>query len=152
MITKQSFIEWNPMLYLGVPLIDKQHEKMIQLVNNLYSACLQKNESAGHNIAETINEAVNFLKYHLVTEEKMMLLLEYPEYMSQKKEHEGFIMEILNQINSLTDKNQRFPNRFFHLLKEWLMLHIIVCDKKFTEYLLNLKNNEKLQSLFPKPV
>ena len=148
---KRAYIEWDTRFKIGIPLIDKQHERLVQLTNNLYLACLDGRERAHEHFIETAKEVVNYINYHFTTEEKMMLLFEYPGYPDHRIEHQRFVKDVLAQIQSFSTQKNLAPNRFIQFLKEWILSHIAVNDKATAEYILSLKNNDKLQILFPKP-
>ena len=150
MIAKQVIIEWNDRLKLGIPLVDRQHERLVDLTNILYIACLQSTETANHFFIKAAHDAIDYASYHFTTEEKMMIFLEYPGYQSHKKEHGEFVKEVMIQEKKFI--SDRFvPNRFVHFLKEWILSHIAVIDKAMVSYILGMKYHEKLLSFFPKP-
>ena len=149
MKVKHAFIEWEDRFKLGINLIDRQHEKLVELTNNLHMACLQGTKSANNNFIETVHEVVNYVRYHFSTEEKLMLIVNYPKYPFHKKEHEAFIREILVQTQLFTNNSHLVPNRFVYFLKEWILSHIAVCDKVTVDYIISTKLHEKLEQLFP---
>ena len=152
MIKTHTFIEWNACLIHGVKLIDNQHEKLVNLTNNLYIACCEGKETADQCFIETARETVKYVNYHFSTEEQMMLFLMYPHYQTHKKEHEKFIREILCQTQMFTEHKALVPNRFVQFLKDWVLSHIAVCDKALAEFVLNLKNRDKLEIIFSRSV
>ena len=145
-----KIIEWDARFMLGFSLFDKQHEKLAQLTNQLYFACLQGSKTANRCFEDALHEAVAYVKYHFATEEKMMFLLDYPDFSTHKKTHESFIKEVLNQSQSFSANSHLAPNRFVHYLKDWILSHIAVSDKVMVEFILHNKYHEKLQLLFPK--
>ena len=145
-----SFIEWDARLILGIPLIDKQHEKLVQLTNNLHLACLQSTETASAGFMAAVREAVNYVQQHFTTEEKMMLLFDFPEFTAHKGKHEGFVIEFLTQTQKFINRRHLAPNRFVYFLKDWILSHIAVNDKVFAEFVLQTRQHEKLEQLFPK--
>ena len=135
---------------LNVPIIDAQHEKLVQLTNDLYLACLQNSETASIYFIEVVHKVVDYVRYHFTVEEKMMLLFEYPDYSSHKKEHENFVREILIETQKFSSKKHLVPNRYVQYLRDWILSHIAVCDKALADYILSVKDNHKIQRLFPK--
>ena len=150
MKVKHTLVEWEDRFVIGIPIVDKQHQRLVELTNDLYLACLQNTETANRRFMEALHEAVEYVRYHFSTEEKMMLLLEFPDYVTHKKEHESFILEILAQTKKFTIKNHLVPNRFVHYLKEWILSHIALCDKAMADFFLHTKYHEKLVHLFPR--
>ena len=127
-------VEWNDRFKLGIPLIDSQHANLIQQTNNLYWSCLQNTELANRYFIETAREAVNYVKHHFSTEEKLMLISKFRGYTTHKKEHEAFIKEVLSMTQDFTNKKNFVPNRFVRFLQEWVLSHIAVCDKEMADY------------------
>ena len=151
MNTRPLVIEWSDRLKLGIPLVDRQHERLVELTNNLYFACLKSPEIANSFFINATNEAIEYVQYHFSSEEKMMIFLEYPGYSTHKMQHHSFVMEVLRQSSKLPTGRSLAPNRFVYYLKEWVLSHIAVDDKAMVNYILSLKNHEKLLNLFPKP-
>ena len=151
MIRTHDFVEWNTRLTFGIRLIDDQHEKLVNLTNNLHLACLESQETANRYFIEVAREAVKYVHYHFSTEEQVMLFLRYPHYLTHKKEHEIFVKEILRQTQMFSDQKNLVPNRYVQFLKDWVLSHIAVCDKSLAEYILNEQNNDKLELLLCKP-
>ena len=149
MTKSNSFIEWSVRLKIGIPLIDSQHQKLVNATNELHDACRQSREVAKSSFIDVARKVAAYVQYHFSVEEKMMLLLEFSDYPAHKREHELFVREILEQIKNFSNQKAFVPNRFVYFLKEWILSHIAVCDKAMAEYVLNLKNNKKLQRLFP---
>ena len=79
----------------------------------------------------------------------MMLLFEYPDYPTHKKEHENFTKEVLLQTQKFSEQKNLAANRFVRFLVDWILSHVAVCDKAMASYLLSLKDTNKLQQLFP---
>ena len=144
-------IEWSDRLKLGIPLIDRQHERLVELANNLHLACLKSSDTANSFFMNATSEAIEYVKYHFSTEEKIMLFLEYPEFSIHRAQHHSFVMEVLRQSAKLPTGRSLAPNRFVYFLKEWILSHIAVSDKAMVDYILKLKNHDKLLNLFPKP-
>ena len=144
-----DFIVWEDRLKLGIPLIDRQHEKLVKLTNNLYLACLQDTKTANSNFIKTVHEVVGYVRYHFSTEEKLMLLVDFPDFSFHKNEHTDFIKQVLVQTKLFTNNSHLVPNHYVHFLKEWILSHIAVHDKAAADFILNTENHEKLELLFP---
>ncbi|MCL2070119.1 MAG: hemerythrin family protein [Treponema sp.] len=148
MIKKSNLIEWEKRYMLGVPLIDGQHKELVRLTNDLHFACRDSRETANDCFIRVAREAVNYVRYHFSTEEKMMLLLMFPHFNEHKKHHESFVKEILHQTKMFSEQQNLVPNRFVHFLKDWVLSHIAVRDKVFAEYVLSLRDADKLEMMF----
>jgi hemerythrin len=140
----KEFVEWKDRYVLGLPLIDKQHKKLFEMTNLLYTGCLMGEEKARLFFEETIHKAVEYVRYHFSTEEKIFLLINYPGYAAHKKEHENFIKEILQCTKDFENGKNFIPNLFVRFLRDWTTTHIAVSDKLYADYIFDLKKRGKL--------
>jgi hemerythrin len=125
-------VQWDEAFSVGVPVIDGQHKELVRMTNALFEGC----ERGGATIVyfmRTIQGAVNYAKIHFATEEKYMVQVDYPDYEVHKREHESFVGEVLHQVR-LFERNQTQPMDFALFLKNWLLNHIAVSDKKFSPF------------------
>ena len=137
-------------LILGIPVIDKQHEDLFRILNKLHLLCSKTVESGNYTLMQAAYEAIDYIKYHFRTEEKLMGLLGFPGFSHHKREHDNFLIELLNHYNQLKEDNNLAPNSFVSLLREWAFPHFEVYDKVFADFLLNMKHHAKIKQIFAK--
>ncbi|MDR2434120.1 MAG: bacteriohemerythrin [Treponema sp.] len=132
-------VEWDNRYSVGIQLIDDQHKKLIEMTNTLYKGCLEGDEAARSYFMETIHETVDYVKYHFSAEEKLLGNVKYPELAEHKREHEDFVKKVLEEVGTFQSGKKFVPNVFVRFLKDWVLTHIAVQDKKYAQYILNLK-------------
>ena len=140
-----DYIEWDERFMLGIPVIDKQHENLVRICNNLHWSCLKGQETLNHHFINSAHEAIEYVRHHFSTEEKMMNLFDYSEFPEHKKEHEYFVREILNCYKNFQDGIDFAPNHFVNFIKEWILSHITVTDKEFADFFLSMDHYGKLK-------
>jgi hemerythrin len=145
-----NVIEWDNRYALGIPLIDDQHKKLIDMANKLYVGCLSGDETARAYFMNAIREAVDYVRYHFSTEENMLARIKYPGLAAHKKEHEAFVKEIIRQVGDFRSGKKFVPNIFVRYLRDWVLTHIALSDKLYADYLVNLKKEGTLLSLIEK--
>jgi hemerythrin len=145
MTENQNFSLLDEQLLLGIPVIDRQHVNLMRITNNLHLTSLKSSEIANFRFIQAVHEAVGYLQYHFKTEEKLMLLLDFSEVLSHRREHEQFIWEIMTHSECLKNGDGTNPKRFVLLFNEWLNFHIGTSDKAFADFFLNMKNYGKLK-------
>jgi hemerythrin len=133
------FVEWDNRYSVGIPLIDDQHKELIRLTNELYKSCLAGEETAKTNFMAAVKGTVDYVKYHFGVEEKLLQNVKYPEFAEHKKAHEEFVKHILGEVQDFQDGKKFVPNVFVRYLKDWILSHIAVADRKYSAYILNLK-------------
>jgi hemerythrin len=136
---KAVFVGWDDRYSVGIPLIDGQHKQLIEMTNELYNACLEGTEAATSNFRSAIHCMVDYVKYHFSAEEKLLETSKYPDIAAHRREHESFVLKVLQDVRNFEDGKKFVPNVFVRYLKDWILAHIGVEDKKYAEYILGLK-------------
>ena len=132
-------VKWQDAFSVGSELIDNQHKGLVDMTNSLFQSCERHDEML--SFMRTIQKAVNYAKTHFATEEKFMQKTNYPEYALHKSQHDSFVAEVLKQVKKF-EENACTPLDFALFLKEWLLNHIAVSDKKYSPYLKNITDEE----------
>jgi len=122
---------WKPEYSIGIYLIDKQHKYLFEIINSAFE--LLKDDLSVDKydgITLTIQDLYQYAKYHLVTEEKYMISINYKEYSSHKADHDNFIL-YLNKINleQVEEDSQKHIKDILSFLLNWLLDHILLKDK-----------------------
>jgi hemerythrin len=139
MAERVNFVEWDERLSVGIPLIDRQHQKLLDITNDLYFACRQGGKLIKSQFMVTVKGAVDYVGYHLGTEDKIMRRVKYPEYGAHKKEHDDFVQELLRQISDYQSGRTFAPYALVRYLRDWILSHIAFTDLKLGKYLLDLR-------------
>jgi len=135
-MTKESIelVTWSDRLSCGIALIDDQHKGLVNLVNEMFKH-VTGNETQEHDyFSRVIQEAVKYVKVHFATEEKIMLATKFSGYAEHKKEHEKFILAVVNNIKDYEAGKRLTLSAFTKFLKDWVLSHIAMMDKQYFEY------------------
>lgn len=127
-----AYITWRTGYELGFKIIDEQHKKLIDIVNELYDA--QQHGTSRAIIGSTLDKLIDYTSYHFGSEEVLFKDYQYPEAESHIEEHEGFIKDIVNLKSDLVDNNLLLSLKTLDFLKDWTINHILGTDKDFSEY------------------
>jgi hemerythrin len=84
---------------------------------------------------KVIQKAVNYIKTHFATEEKIMKTFKFAGYTEHKREHEKFIFEVLDKISEYKSGNRLTLSSFTRFLRDWALTHIAHMDKLYFDYL-----------------
>jgi hemerythrin len=137
-------IKWEDRYSVGINLIDDQHKELIHLTNELYQGCLAGNGEAEGFFFKTIRGVLDYTKFHFSTEEKLMENVRYPHYAEHKKQHEDFVVQVLNDVKSFQEGKKFVPNNFVRYLKDWILSHIALTDTLYAKYIMDLKKQGTL--------
>ncbi len=132
-----AFIDWvNLDLDTGHPIIDEQHQKIIEIVNGLYNDFLRiEDNSSALNFKNTFYATREYIDFHFEEEEKIMSALNY-QYMGDHIEaHRAFqreMNELTLKLNDDKHLNIKYLSKKLLLaLRDLLLDHITDEDKVF---------------------
>ena len=124
-----ALIQWDDSLSVSVVEIDKQHQKLLALINDLHDAMKQ---GKGKDIlAKIIGELCNYAGNHFATEEEYFDKFGYPAAASHKLEHINFVKKVSEFKNSFDGGQLALTIEVMNFLKDWLKTHIKGTDKKY---------------------
>ena len=127
-------ITWSDEYSVGIQLIDDQHKGLIDFTNNLFSHVTGNEEEERVYFDEVIQQALEYVKIHFVTEEKCMAAVNFPGYSEHKQTHDEFTFTIIKSVNEYKNGKTLVLEKFADFLKEWVLSHIAVMDKKYSVY------------------
>jgi len=136
-----AFIVWLDRYDTGIDEIDVQHRKLVGLINALFDAISVKDRKVLLN--EALTELVNYTIYHFKAEENLMQKKGYNEYQGHKVEHQMFVEQINKLISKVKADNTNALLDLINYLKDWLLSHILISDKKYAVALLSLNHISK---------
>jgi hemerythrin len=131
-MANSNLVQWSDEYSVQCEAIDNQHKELVRMTNELFEGC-EKRDSMAY-FMKAIQGAVMYAKTHFSTEEKYMQKGHYPDFAAHRKEHEDFVEEVLRQVKSFEDGHTS-PLDFAKFLKNWLLNHIAISDKKYAPYL-----------------
>jgi len=146
-MSEKTVVQWQNSYSVGIRQIDEHHMKLIGMTNKLFSSCMAGKTKGRDTFLEIIHEAVEYTRYHFGIEEKIMKRINYPGFVKHKQEHTDFIREVYIKVEEFKTGKILVPLQFVYFLRDWVLLHIAVCDKKLGNYLLSMKRNGHLQNL-----
>lgn len=127
-----SLIHWNDALSVNIADIDKQHKKLVFMINELNGAMKQgKGKDVLGKILITL---IDYTATHFKTEEKYFDLYKYPETAIHKKEHIAFVRKVSEFKDGFERQELSITIDVMTFLSDWLKNHIKVTDKKYSTF------------------
>mgnify|MGYP000678134687 CR=1 FL=1 len=124
-------IEWDEKYSVGLSMIDEEHKKFIDIINKAIAAKQRNNNQ--EEILEILNEMAKHAQELFKTEETYMIKFNYPEYQYHKEEHIDFSVKTQVYQSSIINDDYQTANEILEYLKQWLVNHIQITDKKYVE-------------------
>jgi len=122
-------IIWRDEYNIGIETIDNQHIKLVDLINRLYDAFINKKQS--EEVILVLSELREYTKSHFRTEENYFLRFQYSDRENHIKEHKKFIDTINAFSDQIADDPGRFVFSIIKFLQDWILNHISISDKKY---------------------
>ena len=131
---KGDLISWSPSFSVGVKVIDDQHKGLLNLVNDMFNHVTENPEEEREYFKSVIQQAVQYIKVHFGTEEKIMIRTNFPGYAEHKKAHDTFVLTVVDNIKNFEAGRRIVLLDFTKFLKEWILSHIAFMDKQYVAY------------------
>jgi len=139
-----AVIKWRDSYNTGVGQFDREHHKLIELIELLHGAVRDK---SGKEVAEkACDELVSYTVVHFDNEEKAMAAVGYPELEAHREKHSLLRQEAQNFQKRIAGN---FPDGvldLYRFLREWLINHILDCDKKYGPFLKEMREISSVPS------
>lgn len=132
-----SNIIWKESFSIGIRVIDDQHRKLMEIINELYDA--QRIGTSQFIMNGVINRLEDYTIYHFKLEEEMQSLNLYPNFNQHIEEHQEFIGKLSKFKQDSIRNNLLLSIKTIDFLKDWTINHILGSDREFGEYLRNLE-------------
>lgn len=128
-------VDWKDEYSVGIESIDRQHKKLINLINMLQTSV---DYSTGEEFEqECLAAVVDYTKTHFVYEEGLMSKYGYPDFEAHKAQHQKMIDKVNDILAAYEEHPERAMKDALDFLKQWLIRHINGTDKQYSEFLLS---------------
>jgi hemerythrin-like metal-binding protein len=127
-----TFFAWNSSYSVGCVTMDQEHKRLVEMINNLYSAMRQ-----GHGneaIGPILDGLVEYTGTHFAHEERLMKETGYAAYDEHKLEHDSLTGQVL-EIQAKYRSHAVLSLEVMSFVKDWLVKHIQGSDKRYGPHL-----------------
>ena len=138
--SKLSSICWTKELETGFDVLDAQHRRYIELLNDYIEKATEDTTNSAQKdiqLTESLVFLREYAKEHFATEESIMREAEFPEYEAHLEEHLYFLRHVGGlcedlEINGFSPKLSREVNYY---TIEWFIEHILLLDMQLVAFL-----------------
>lgn len=121
---------WDPSLSVGVDVVDSQHHRIIDYINELDVARREKDQA---KVTQVLIGLVDYMKTHFAFEEELMRQAGYPLTDLHRRAHDAFIARMrrfVEEHGSGKDISRKLGSE----LQIWLTNHIKNHDRDYAPY------------------
>jgi hemerythrin len=130
---RMALIQWSSELSVEIKAIDKQHQKLIAMINKLDEAMRQgKGRAVMHKIIEGL---VTYMQIHFACEEIFFAQFRYPYTAQHVKEHMEFARKVAKFQRDFDNGDLTLSTKVINFLSVWLRDHIQGTDRKYVKFL-----------------
>jgi hemerythrin-like metal-binding domain len=123
------YTSWNFKYELGIESIDSDHQNLVRIIDDLIGALA---EGKGNAITEPLLKKLSdYTISHFRREEFLMKSANYDDLESHMSQHQLFIEKIKEFQQKHKSGFEGVAIEMMKFLKEWLVNHILVIDKKY---------------------
>lgn len=129
-----KLIDWNDSIHsVGIAKIDDEHRQLVDLINAVES----KKDADSDFLNRLINTLIFCAQNHFAHEEKLMKRIHYPNYEAHHQQHQRFVKTIANLEKNFREgvMQQEIRAKLGSFLMDWLVNHILVEDRSYSQYL-----------------
>ena len=122
-------ITWGPRLETGISIIDAQHKRLVEIINEFNDALEagRSNEIMG----AIFDELVAYTETHFSVEEKLMAAHGYEEIEEHRREHRVFTDQIKMDRYNFNAGAWNYEQKMKDYLRGWLVNHIAASDRGY---------------------
>jgi len=124
-----AYLHWSSDLNTGIDVIDKQHKRIIDYLNELNDANETGDKSATNHV---LNELVDYTLTHFAFEEELQEKAGYPFIKAHKRVHEIFTKRV-GEFQKRAASGEDVAPELLSMLKIWLVNHIKGDDADYAE-------------------
>ncbi|MCG6862256.1 MAG: bacteriohemerythrin [Chromatiaceae bacterium] len=125
-------IVWKPEYSVGVERLDRQHQRIIKVINTLIAKPGIFIRSA--SIADALSELTSYVSEHFLLEEQLLEENNYPNLIDHVKRHTEYGEQIANFYLKKIENNKNVPRQLLNYLSEWWVGHILHEDMKYKSF------------------
>lgn len=132
---KSKLIFWDNSYSVGEKTLDKHHQHLAQLINQL--GVIDSDDLKSEQMVDILSALVRYAEYHFQHEEKLMAEINYHELESHRQEHLDFC-EVVSEICFGATLGLISTKDLFSYLTRWWRNHILLEDMKYKSLLLSV--------------
>lgn len=124
-------LEWSDSFATNIEMVDTQHKKLFDLINNLAQS-YEQNDSREAMVNEALTQLVDYANKHFNEEEALMLEneLDNRHVHIHQMEHKSFMYDTEKMSQHLLDDNlQELAEKLVSFITSWLTYHILGTDQ-----------------------
>ncbi len=127
-------IVWTEQFSVGISEMDKQHKKLVAMINTLIDNPRATTNSM--TVSDLLTKMIKYAQEHFQDEEALMSEYGYPFKDQQSEQHRSFVKKTVDFCTAVEVGVDTVPQAMLEYLKNWLVHHILEQDMKYKTFFL----------------
>ncbi len=121
---------WDQCFVTGLPDIDTQHRRLVEITNQLGSLVTQGSNVSHDDMTAVVQSLSAYARFHFHEEESMMQHagLDNLQINRHHQDHVNFLMDVEKMYAEVSIGKPDTPRLIFEFLTNWLVYHILGVD------------------------
>ncbi|VVC85587.1 bacteriohemerythrin [Sideroxydans sp. CL21] len=124
-----AYLHWSSDLNTGIEVIDNQHKRIVDYLNELNDANDRADRQATNHV---LNELVDYTLTHFAFEEELQERANYPFVRAHKRVHDIFTKRVA-EFQKRAAAGENVAPELLSMLKIWLVNHIKGDDADYAD-------------------
>jgi hemerythrin len=137
-----AYLGWDHELDTNIPVIDNQHRRIVEYINELHDAIVSADRE---QVGEILEQLVDYTMSHFAFEEELMEQAGYGFIAAHKKVHQMFTKKVAD-FQMRFELGEDVSRQLLTTLRTWLINHIKRDDADYAEivrYAMDLQTPKK---------
>lgn len=135
MSEQRHFVIWKEQYSVGIPAMDADHKKLLNLINHLQTAIHY--QTGDEFEKEALTDLLTYTRQHLKNEEDLMAEFNYPGLAPHRELHNEFIRQAESFVQQYNLHGHEALEKLADYLRDWLLHHINGSDQEYGEFIQN---------------
>ncbi len=124
-----ELIAWNDSIKVNISEIDRQHHRLVDLINKLHNA--MRNRVGKTVLQQILKELLDYTRQHFADEEKMMSAAGYDKLTEHQKLHKKLVSQVQDFKQQFESGSATVSLELMTFLSDWLVNHIKGIDRQY---------------------
>ncbi len=132
-LTARRFLTWNEEYSVGISVLDEDHKRLLNLINQLQTAAHY--HTSDEYEQEAFDALLDYTKGHFQREEELMEKHGFPGLEAHRQQHQAMIAEVNQLVAAYQRDRDATIEGTIRYLQTWLLHHINGTDKEYSTFL-----------------
>ena len=138
-------VTWQNSYALGLEEIDEQHKMLFDIMNRIWEGIVRNADAT--TIGSALEDLERYTVLHFTEEETFMRSIRYPNFDAHVALHRRFVQRVAEE-KAKAQSGERISLELLHFLRDWLVNHILVEDKRYVTQFQTEKHHTSLLGRF----